>query len=225
MTTFPRSPRVLRGSFSIYHDDSPGTTAQTIAFQYNPGEIRRTLAHRRPQQQAGQNNTTPQDARFVAGPPTETITLSIELDAADQLEKPGENRDAVDHGLNTVLSALEVLMYPATAQLERVQQQAEQGRVNVQPGNVPLVLLNWGDARTVPVLITSFSITEQEFDTKLNPIRAKVDLTLQVLTYLDLQQGSAGIDSFLAYQKEKERLASQFHGGTSPAQTQNLNTE
>ncbi|MBE2266817.1 MAG: hypothetical protein IAE80_01210, partial [Anaerolinea sp.] len=207
MTTFPRSPRILRGSFSIYPDDSPGTQAQTINFQYNPGEIRRTLAHRRPQQQQGQNNTTPQDARLVAGPPTETISLSIELDAADQLEKPGDNRDTVESGLNLTLSALEMLMYPPTASYERIQQQAEQGRITVEPGNVPLVLLNWGDSRIVPVLITSFTINEQEFDNKLNPIRAKVDLALQVLTYLDLTAGSSGIDAFVSYQKEKERLA------------------
>jgi hypothetical protein len=225
MTTFPRSSRVLRGSFSIYQDDSPGTTAKTINFQYNPGEIRRTLAHRRPQQQQGQTHTTPQDARFVAGPPTETLTLSIELDAADQLEKPNDNRDTVEHGLNLTLSALEMLMYPTSVQYERIQQQAEQGRITVEPGNVPLVLLNWGDSRIVPVLITSFSITEQEFDNKLNPIRAKVDLTLQVLTYLDLQQGSSGIDAFVSYQKEKERLANRYYGRGAPAQTQNLNTE
>lgn len=225
MTTFPRSARVLRGSFSIYRDDTPGTDAQSIPFQYNPGEIRRSLAHRRPQQQAQGQNTTPQDARLVAGPPTETITLSIDLDAADFLEKPNENRDSVDHGLNTVLSALEVLMYPSSAQYERIQQQAEQGRITVEPGNVPLILLNWGDARIVPVMITSFSINEQEFDTRLNPIRAKVDLTLQVLTYLDLQSGSRGIDDFVAYQREKERLANRFYGGGAPAQTQNLNTE
>lgn len=208
----------MRGSFSIYQDDAPGTTAKTINFQYNPGEIRRTLAHRRPQQQQGQTHPRHNAARFVAGPPTETITLSIELDAADQLEKPNDHRDTVDRGLNLTLSALELLMYPASAQYERIQQQAEQGRITVEPGNVPLVLLNWGDSRIVPVLITSFSITEQEFDNKLNPIHAKVDLTLQVLTYLNLQQGSSGIDAFLTtYQKEKERLANRYYGGGAPA--------
>jgi len=224
MSSSPRTPRVPRGSFTIYHNDAPGTQPLTINFQYNPGEIRRTLIARRPRD-AAQPNAAPQDARLVVGPPVETITLSIELDAADQLEAPRDNRNVVDHGLHMPLAALEILMYPPSAQFEQNQQLAEQGEIQVSPSNLALVLLNWGDSRIVPVMITSFSVTEQEFDTRLNPIRAKVDLGLQVLTYLDLRNSSTGVDAFVAYQKEKERLARGYYTGTTPAQTQNLTTD
>ncbi|WP_247828956.1 hypothetical protein [Arthrobacter antioxidans] len=223
MSTFPGSPRLVRGYLRIHPDDAPGTPAQTIAFQYNPGEIRRSLAHRRPQKP--EQGAAPQDARLVAGPPTETLTLGIELDATDALGETRPDRTVVESGLHMPLAALEMLMYPASAEYERTKDQAEQGQITVEAGNLPLVLLNWGDSRVVPVMLTSFSITEQEFDARLNPIRAKVDLGLQVLTYLDLGPGSTGIDAFLSYQKEKERLARGYFSAGAPTRTQHLNAE
>lgn len=223
MSTFPGSPALLRGSLTIYPDDSPGTSTQKISFQYNPGEIRRTLAHRRTAAPAP--GAAPADARLVAGPPTETLTLGIELDATDELGNATPDRNTLESGLHMPLAALEMLMYPASAQYEKVKDESQAGRIEVAPGTLPLVLLNWGDSRVVPVMLTTFSITEQEFDTKLNPIRVKLDLGLQVLSYLDLNADSSGIDAFLAYQKEKERLARGYHSAGSPTQTQHLNTE
>jgi hypothetical protein len=75
---------------------------------------------------------------------------------------------------------------------------------------VPLVLLAWGKSRVLPVLLTSFSINEQAFDPQLNPIQAKVDLGMRVLTYMELQQGTLGYMAFLAYQRQKEMLAGQY---------------
>lgn len=224
MTASPNTPRVRKGSLSIYNSDAPGTQPLTITFQYNPGEMRRTLASRKPRD-AAQPNAAPQDARLVAGPPVETISLAIELDAADQLEAPNSNQDTVDHGLHMPLAALEMLMYPPSAQYEQNQQLADSGEIQVSPSTLALVLLNWGESRVVPVMVTSFSVTEQEFDTKLNPIRARVELGLQVLTYIDLRDSSTGVDAFVAYQKEKERLARGYYSGATPAQTQNLNTD
>jgi len=215
------SPRLLRGFLEIYNDDSPGTQTVKINFQYNPGDLRRTLASRRPRD-AAQPNAAPQDARLVAGPPVETITLAIELDATDQLADPDNNQNIVDHGLQMPLAALEMLMYPPSAQFEHNQQLADSGEIQVSPSTLALVLFHWGEARVVPVMVTSFTITEQEFDSKLNPIRAKVDLGLQVLTYLDLRNSSTGVDAFVSYQKEKERLARGYYTGNTPARTQNL---
>jgi hypothetical protein len=224
MSASTQTPRVRKGSLVIYNSDSPGTQPVTINFQYNPGELRRTLASRRPRD-AAQPNAAPQDARLVAGPPVETISLAIELDATDQLADPANNQNTVAHGLHMPLAALEMLMYPPSAQFEHNQQLAENGQIQVSPSALALVLLNWGESRVVPVMVTSFTITEQEFDTQLNPIRAKVDLGLQVLTYIDLRDSSTGVDAFVAYQKEKERLARGYYSGGAPAQTQNLSPD
>ena len=59
----------------------------------------------------------------------------------------------------------------------------------------------------LPVRITSLSITEEAYDTLLNPIRAKVDLSLQVLSYFDLKVTNPGYQLFLAHHIAKEVLA------------------
>ena len=55
--------------------------------------------------------------------------------------------------------------------------------------------------------LTSFAISEEAFDTRLNPIAAKVELGMQVLTYMEFGDSSIGRDAFIAYQKKKEQLA------------------
>ena len=70
-------------------------------------------------------------------------------------------------------------MYPPSLDAEEIERQARAGEVQVQPANLPLTVLIWGGNRVVPVAVTSFSITEEQFDPRLNPIRAKVDLGLR----------------------------------------------
>ena len=59
----------------------------------------------------------------------------------------------------------------------------------------------------LPVRVTGFSITEEAYDTALNPIRAKVDLSLYVLSYADLRIDHPGYAIFLAHQIAKEAMA------------------
>jgi hypothetical protein len=80
--------------------------------------------------------------------------------------------------------------------------------------DAPLVLFVWSKSRVVPVRITEFSITEEMFDSSLNPIRAKVSLGFRVLSIDDLPYSSSGGSIYLAYQQQKERLAQQAAGGT-----------
>ena len=51
------------------------------------------------------------------------------------------------------------------------------------------------------------SITEEAFDPALNPIRAKVSLSLRVLTVDDLGFDSKGGGLFMTYLQTKEQLA------------------
>jgi hypothetical protein len=59
----------------------------------------------------------------------------------------------------------------------------------------------------LPVSLTGLTITEEAYDALLNPIRAKVDLTLNVLSYNDLKFGSVGHALFLAHHVAKEVMA------------------
>jgi hypothetical protein len=196
----------------VYPTQTPGAQpSQIIIFQFNPDQMRRALAHRSPPAPSGSASTgqAKEDALRVAGPPIETITLTVALSAVDQLEAPDDNAVVAEHGLHPALATLEMLMYPPTLTAQKIQEQASRGDVQVQPADLPLVLFVWGKSRVVPVKLTSFSVTEEQFDTRLNPIAAKVDLSMQVLTYMEFPQSSVGRDAFVSYQQQKESLAAE----------------
>lgn len=208
-----RRPRIQKGELLVYDSQDAGAPpSQRIRFAYNPEQLRRSFAQRAPQQQPQQTAAAREDVLRVPGPPVETITLTVVLDAADQLAEPESNDAVVRHGLHPMLATLELLLYPASARVEQIERQAQAGEVQVSPSQVPLVMLAWGDARVVPVRLASFSVTEEQFDQKLNPILAKVELGLRVLTYMEFPQASAGRDTYIGYQKKKEQLAQMASG-------------
>lgn len=71
----------------------------------------------------------------------------------------------------------------------------------------PLALFIWGQSRVLPVRVTSASITEQAFDVNLNPILAKADLNLKVLTYRELDMTKPGYWVYMASFTQKEVMA------------------
>jgi hypothetical protein len=197
MTTFPNSPPVQKGA--IVGIDPFNPLASVIVFQYNPDALTRTITA----QTAGGNAQG--EALRLKGPPKETIALTVEIDAADQLEKADGIATSV--GLYPTLASLELLLYPKSALLIANEVLARIGIIEVIPAEAPLTLFIWGPKRVVPVRLTSFTITEEAFDPSLNPIRAKVALTVQVLTYQDLGLLSPGGALFMAHQVIKEVLA------------------
>ena len=226
---FPNSPKLLKGALVVYASHDPGATSKIIPFQYNPEQVSRSLAHVG-SQSGGTTGTTPgasrgqaqQDVLRVQGPPRESFTLSVTLDAADQLELPEQNRNVVDNGLHSVLASLEMLLYPTSFQVLQNESLAQRGEVQLNPADLPLTLLVWGRSRVVPVKLTSFSVTEDAFDPRLNPIQAKVELGLQVLSYVDLPADSAGRDIYLSYQRQKETLAGKYSAGQDAEPIQGL---
>jgi hypothetical protein len=200
MTTFPNSPRLIKGA--LVGLDPVNPLASIIVFQYNPDTMTRRLDAR---STGGNEWYDKSEALRLTGPPRETITLNVELDATDQLEK-GETL-AVNAGVYPELSALEMLLYPKSEKVIRDTALALAGNIEIIPPEAPLTIFVWGIQRVLPVRLTGFSITEEEFDTVLNPIRAKVDLSLQVLSYADLKISNPGYSMFLAHQIAKETLA------------------
>ncbi len=208
---FPRSPRLLKGGLVVYASQTPGPPPKIVVFQYNPEQMTRSLAMRAAPREPSNIGAAREDVLRALGPPVETINLAIELDAADQLAEPDKNPVTVEFGLHPVLASLEMLLYPPTNEFQTSLSLALGGQVQVCPADLPLVLLVWGKSRVVPVMLTSFSITEEAFDPKLNPIQARVDLGLRVLTYMELKDTSIGYGAFLAYQRQKEVLSQAFH--------------
>ncbi len=198
MTTFPRSPRVLKGA--IIGLDPFNPAASIIVFQYNPETMTRTLT---PRATAGEGDAS--EALRLKGPPEETIDLSIAIDATDQLEKA--EFPAIAMGISPTLASLEMLLYPRSVQVIINAALTAAGIIEVIPPEAPLTLLVWGPSRVLPIRLTRLSITEEAYDPNLNPIRAKVDLGLRVLSYHDLGLLSAGGALFMAHQVIKEVMA------------------
>ncbi|HEX6740513.1 MAG TPA: hypothetical protein VF079_01795 [Sphingomicrobium sp.] len=197
MTASPLSPRLLKGA--LIGVDLFNPVASIIVFQYNPDTMTRRLEPR------GSTEGERTEPFRLAGPPKETITLSVEIDAADQLAD--ENPLALASGISPTLSALEMLVYPKSALVIANAIIAGIGGIEVLPVDGPMVLFVWGLNRVLPVRVASISITEEAFDTLLNPIRAKVELSLQVLSYKDLEIATLGGALFMVHQVTKEVLA------------------
>jgi hypothetical protein len=201
LTEFPRSPRFLKGALVVFETRVPVPT-NIIVFQYNPETMSRRF----------QQPRTGFDPRRTAGdtgnvlPPTEDFTVTVELDATDQLA--ANNALAIGTGLHPTLAALELLLYPPSAALILNKVLALAGSAIISPAVAPLVLFVWGPIRVVPVRVTSVGVTEQAFDQLLNPIQAKVELSMRTLTDKELKQVGAPFDTLaLVQQIAKEALA------------------
>lgn len=198
MTTFPGSPRLIKGALIGIDPFNP--LASVVVFQYNPDTMTRRLEARAVSQEGDRG-----EAFRLTGAPKETITLSIEIDAADQLEQG--NPLAVTMGVHPTLAALEMMLYPKTAWVIANDILSLVGTIEIIPVEAPMILFAWGPTRVLPVRLTSFSITEEAYDQVLNPIRAKVELSLTVLSYHDLSLLSPGRALFLAHHIAKEVMA------------------
>lgn len=207
MSSFPASPRILKGGLVLV-DAQTGNVVRIIPLQYNPESLTRSLQVKG----AGSDNGDHVEGLRLKGPPTETIKLEAEIDAADQLELADSG--AVQSGLHAHLAALETILYPSSSQLTANNAEAGSGSLEIIPLQASLVLFVFGPKRIVPVRITDLSITEEAFDVQLNPIRAKLSLGMRVLSVDDLGFDGRGGGLFMAYLRAKEQMASQSRPGT-----------
>lgn len=208
MSGFPNSPRLVKGGIVLIDPDS-SAVLRVIPLQYNPDTLTRTL-----QAQSVGEGADPSEALRLKGPPVETIKLEAEMDATDQLEFPDQNSNTVEFGIQPQLAALEMILYPTSAQLQSNNALASSGTLEIIPTEAPLALFVWGKTRIVPVRVTEFSVTEEAFDVNLNPLRAKVSLGMRVLSVNDLGFTHKGGSLYMIYQQQKERLAALNKAGT-----------
>lgn len=198
MTSFPGSPKILKGA--IVGLDLFNPLSSVAIFQYNPEQLSRSVSPN--YSQAGSGRAEP---LRLAGPPSETISVNLSLDLIDQMEQ-GES-GPLGAGITGYLAALEMLLYPKSIAVAINQVLMATGTTEVIPPAAPLTLFIYGWKRVVPVKIESLSITETAHDPSLNPIRADVALSMKVLTYNDLAMTHPGYWAFMAHQVVKEVLA------------------
>ena len=202
MTSFPGSPKLLKGGIVLVDPDS-GAVRSAIALQYNPETLTRSFQI----QAAGGESQDRSQALRIKGPAVESYKLDVVVSAIDQLEFPDQNKNAVEFGIQPQLARLEALVHPTSQQLLSNDALAGSGVLEILPMETPLVLFVWSKSRIAPVRITELSITEEAFDPALNPIQAKVSLGLRVLSVDDLGFSHKGGSLFMAYLQQKERLA------------------
>jgi hypothetical protein len=199
MTTRARGPFTLKGALVSVPDGASSPTV--IAFQYNPSTLKRSL---QAELVGGETDDRSLAVRFK-GAPVETITAEIEIDGTDLLEQGDPT--TLESGILPQLAALELLIYPTTTQVANAQAQLANGTLEIVPMAAPRTLFVWGAKRVVPIKLQSWSITEEAFDSHLNPIRATLSLTMRVLTYSDLDASTKDYHQFMVYQQALETMA------------------
>lgn len=203
-TGYPGSPRTVRGGL-VRIDAVRRSVIDVVAFQYNPDTVTRTLQARTMTGEPGDRLETTR----LTGPPHETIKVEAEFDATEQLEHADwdANAPVVSFGLLPVLATLERIITPTVDALGSTDRLFDQGAFEVAPAPAPLLVFVWGPQRIQPVTITSLTITEEAFDPRLHPIRAKAALELKVLTTSDVPLTELGGAMYLAHRRMSESHA------------------
>jgi hypothetical protein len=181
-TGLSRSPRLVRGALVQLAEDVIGVVPNVIPFQYNPETMTRKLTPWNPFEvdQTGRGQIAPTAQPFD---PKEAITLEIHFDAADQLEE--NDPIAAGIGVSDRIAAIEKLLLPSQGLLGDLLGAAAALAGAPQPPQrptVPVALLVWGPGRILPVRVTDYSIDESAFLPSLQPLMAKISLSLEVLT-------------------------------------------
>lgn len=207
MTGFPQSPKLTQAGLVLVAPES-GAIERIITLQYAADSLKRQIKSQSVEE--GQDRSQP---LRLTGPAIETISFEAVMDATDQLEFPDQNADTVEVGLFPALAAMETLIHPTVSQLERMKSQSGSGSFQISPAETPLALFVWSRSRVVPVRVSELSITEEFFDPALNPIRAKVSLSMRVLSVDDLGFEHRGSGLFMAYLQSKQQLAARSASG------------
>jgi hypothetical protein len=180
--------------------DPKSPLSRIVIFQYNPDEVRRTLAPA-----ADDSGSRSGEVHHGWGAPAESVTMTVELDAADQLDAGDPIAGTV--GILPQLSVLEMLLHPGSIDVIANTVLLAAGTIEILPIELPLAVLVWGPARVVPVRLTGLTIIEQAFNPGLAPVRASVEIAAKVLTYDDLSVTDVGYGLYVAHLVAKEVLA------------------
>jgi hypothetical protein len=200
------APKLIKCGIAVI-DPTKSGVERVIPMQYNPEKLTRSLTPR------DMGDDAPLSERMrLTGPPIETINVEARIDAIDALER-GDPL-ALQNGIANHLAALELLISPSSAELLTNNGLNDKGELEILPMLQKLALFIWGRNRVLPVRITQMSVTEEDFDPNLNPLRATVTLSLKVMTVDDLGFGDRGGTIFMNHLIRKESLAKGFPAGS-----------
>lgn len=181
----------LRGAFVEFGLSIPPLF---VVFQFNPVQLARNRSQSfsapgwreqlRELHQRYDDLTELRDAQQVRLQ-EESINFEIRLDATDKLNEG--DPIAEQFGIGPQLATLELMMHPkgegilGAAVDELLNLGGDGGFSFTGTEKPPMILFIWGVKRVLPVNINSMNITETEFSTNLDPIRATVSVNLTVI--------------------------------------------
>ncbi|MDD5319213.1 MAG: hypothetical protein PHD43_01105 [Methylococcales bacterium] len=192
---FPNKPKILRGALVEYGLSLPPLF---VEFQLNPIQLtrNRSLSYSAPSsQQATDRSLRALHQRefedkddLLAIQELQTVTIQeesigfeIRLDATDKLN----DGDTITEqfGIAPQLATLELMVYPKSESLigTALSLLSPKGFSFTRGANPPLILFIWGRKRVLPVNINSLNITETQYSTDLNPVRATATVGLTVI--------------------------------------------
>ena len=190
--------KYIRGALVEFMDTFLIPLPNIIIFQFNP----ETMSHTWTQPEAapapaggGQANPL-----AVSGLPGESFSFALKMDAYDTISDGNPVSEGIARlsGVYSRLAALEMLLYPVETGggglLGSVSVSVGGAGIGGSAGGgaapdptvpakqVPTVLFVWGPGRILPVRVTDYGIDETTFLPSLQPLSAKINLTLEVLT-------------------------------------------
>lgn len=190
---------LLRGALIEYASDFFGPLPNLVIFQFNPDTLSRNISI--PERPTG---ATSRETSQAGNIPVERITLTAHFSAADQLNTG--NIIAQELGISPQLAALEKMVYPSNLiggllgeALDKIgdalglEGDDDVPKQPIPREKYPRILFIWGKTRVLPVLLESMSITEQQYDSSLNPIQAEVALGLAVASNPDDKVGKGAL--------------------------------
>jgi hypothetical protein len=201
-------PRTLKGALVSIGLGLP----KIIPFQFNPDTLTRNLT---PQYVNGDQENRLYQIHF-AGAPKQTLSIDVFLDATDGLA--AGDTVSENFGVFPQLAQLELLLYPSLLDVAQEAALAVAGTIEIIPPSSPRVLFIWGRKRVLPVRLGSYAIKEEFFDTNLNTLRASINLSMEVLTYSDLDPTSLDYPLFVAYQLAMQSMADAYTATGDPSQ-------
>ena len=185
-------PKTAKGGF--VHFDANAQLGPAVAFQFNPETLERTII---PVDPSGQRR--------------EMMRFAIEFDATDALER--EDATAGAFGIHPALAALEALTQTTKDTGGSMPNPAAGG-----PGGAkPFTLFVWGSQRVFPIKFVQLEVRETMFDGKLNPLRATVTVSLEILSDVEVNANPTARAFMDSYLGQKKWLAGQ-PGASGPTE-------
>jgi hypothetical protein len=214
------SVNYLRGAFVAYEPGGYPDKKRTIPFRFNPESLSRQLSLEQGEEGApgtaaaggagGSSTPGEQGADASSGSLKESFSVLVRVDFAERVQ--GADRLPPELGILPEIAALEDLLHPVESATEAPSDGTEP--ISARPQRWT-VLFVWGRKRVYPVRITGMTVNETDHNAELNPMRAEIDVSLEVLGDADARDNPAVSSALDFTASNRKQLATSFFNETA----------